>query len=129
MLSLALIPGLMCDHNVWDPLLPALSGQVSCHIADNGNADSLMIMAQQILDTGNAGYLDENQGELDFYRRDEVRLWQELSAVKATPGNIDCTPRSTIGPMMIINSSGKTKTTSGNSIFTGSCAANSSAFN
>ena len=41
-------------------------------------------LAQQILDTGNAGYLDENQGELDFYRRDEVRLWQELSAVKAT---------------------------------------------
>ena len=48
--SLALIPGLMCDHSVWDRLLPALSSQANCHIADHGNANSLTVMAQQILD-------------------------------------------------------------------------------
>ena len=40
-------------------------------------------LAQQILDDGNAGQLDETHGNLDFYRRDEQRLWQELGAFRA----------------------------------------------
>ena len=36
-------------------------------------------LAQQILDDGNAGKLDTVHDERDFYRRDEQRLWQELS--------------------------------------------------
>lgn len=40
-------------------------------------------LAQQILDLGNVGQLDAAQGYLSFYRRDEQRLWQELSALQA----------------------------------------------
>jgi len=40
-------------------------------------------LAQQILDYGNAGRLDADRDDLDFYRRDEQRLWQELSAFRA----------------------------------------------
>lgn len=40
-------------------------------------------LAQQILDAGNAGQLGEDHQELDFYRRDEARLWQEVSALQA----------------------------------------------
>lgn len=54
-------------------LLP--DAEVSARVAND--------LAQQILDFGNAGLLDEHQGSLDFYRRDEQRLWQELSAFRA----------------------------------------------
>ena len=54
--SLILIPGLMCDHAVWTPLLPALSAHAACHIADHGNANSLTVMAQQILDQAPARF-------------------------------------------------------------------------
>ena len=54
--SMILIPGLMCDHSVWGPLLPALSSQVTCQIADHGNANSLTFMAQQILDQAPARF-------------------------------------------------------------------------
>lgn len=40
-------------------------------------------LAQQILDFGNTGHFDENQRLLDFYRRDEARLWEEMSALSA----------------------------------------------
>ncbi len=39
-------------------------------------------VAQQILDEGNAGELNATHGDLEFYRRDERRLWQELSALR-----------------------------------------------
>lgn len=39
-------------------------------------------VAQQILDDGNARALDTGHEDLEFYRRDELRLWQELSALK-----------------------------------------------
>ena len=54
--SMILIPGLMCDHSVWGPLLPALSSQATCQIADHGNANSLTVMAQQILDQAPARF-------------------------------------------------------------------------
>ena len=40
-------------------------------------------LAQQILDAGNTGQLGEQQGELEFYRREEQRLWQEVGALRA----------------------------------------------
>jgi pimeloyl-ACP methyl ester carboxylesterase len=52
--TLVLIPGLMCDAAVWEPVLPALQ-QVpglrlgAIHIADHGTAGSLSAMATQIL--------------------------------------------------------------------------------
>ena len=48
---LLLVPGLMCDHTVWEPLLPALTAGRACTVVDHGMADSLPRMAQQLLDT------------------------------------------------------------------------------
>ena len=48
-LPLVLVPGLMCDHTVWDPLLPQLSAMHACTVVDHGQADSLALMATQIL--------------------------------------------------------------------------------
>ena len=56
MSPLILIPGLMCDHAVWDPLLSALSKDATCQIADHGNANSITVMAQQILDQAPARF-------------------------------------------------------------------------
>ena len=47
---LLLVPGLMCDHAVWEPLLPALSTGRTCTVVDHGMADSLPRMARQLLD-------------------------------------------------------------------------------
>ncbi len=49
--------------------------EVSARIAND--------LAQQILDAGNAGQLSERNGEMEFYRREEQRLWQETGALKA----------------------------------------------
>ncbi len=48
---LILIPGLMCDHSVWSPLLPFLNKELEIHTADHGDSDSLTDMAQRILNT------------------------------------------------------------------------------
>lgn len=49
---LLLVPGLMCDATVWQPLLPALqAGGLDCRVVDHGDADRLPQMAQQLLDT------------------------------------------------------------------------------
>ena len=48
---LLLVPGLMCDHAVWEPLLPLLSMQRACTVVDHGSADSLEQMARQMLDS------------------------------------------------------------------------------
>jgi len=48
---LLLVPRLMCDHTVWEPLLPALTAGRACTVVDHGMADSLPRMAQQLLDT------------------------------------------------------------------------------
>ena len=47
---LILVPGLMCDDTSWGPVLPALSARMPCQVVSHGNADSLVAMAQQILD-------------------------------------------------------------------------------
>jgi len=41
----------MCDHAVWDPVLPWVEGLRQCIVAEHGNANTLLQMAQQILDT------------------------------------------------------------------------------
>ena len=48
-MDLFLIPGLMCDHSVWQPLLPALSPLAQCHVVDHGDADDLGAMARRVL--------------------------------------------------------------------------------
>ena len=50
-IPLILVPGLMCDGIVWEPIFPTLAGHAICQIADHGDANSLTLMAQQILDT------------------------------------------------------------------------------
>ena len=48
--QLVLIPGLMCDDAVWTPLLPWLNEVASTHLIDHGQANSLTVMAEQVLD-------------------------------------------------------------------------------
>ncbi len=48
-LPLLLVPGLMCDHTVWDPLIPQLTALYPCQVVDHGEADSLTQMASQLL--------------------------------------------------------------------------------
>ncbi len=47
---LVLVPGLMCDAAVWTPLQGALAACALCQTADHGDADSITLMAQQVLD-------------------------------------------------------------------------------
>lgn len=46
---LLLVPGLMCDHTVWEPLLPMLSQHAQAHIVEHGDANSLTRMAERLL--------------------------------------------------------------------------------
>jgi len=69
---LILIPGLMCDHSVWSPLLPLLPHQ-QVHIADHGDSDSLIAMAQRLLNTAAplfdmAGHSMGGRVALEVYR-------------------------------------------------------------
>lgn len=45
-------------------------------------------LALQVLDLGQAGDLDSNHDALDFYRNEEQRLWQEVSALRAELGAV-----------------------------------------
>lgn len=47
--ELVLVPGLMCDHAVWEPLLPWLEPMATCHVVDHGDADDLHDMARRLL--------------------------------------------------------------------------------
>lgn len=49
-LPLLLVPGLMCDHTVWDPVIPALSASRTCSVVDHRNTNTLGQMAAQLLD-------------------------------------------------------------------------------
>ena len=49
--TLILVPGLMCDATSWGPVAPSLSAHLPCHVVSHGEADSLVAMAQHILDT------------------------------------------------------------------------------
>jgi pimeloyl-ACP methyl ester carboxylesterase len=47
--SLILVPGLMCDATVWRNQIAALGSRHNIQVAEHGQADSLAVMAQQIL--------------------------------------------------------------------------------
>ncbi len=50
--TLILVPGLMCDHTVWEPVLPYLQAArpgLACTAADHGTSDTLGAMADRIL--------------------------------------------------------------------------------
>jgi pimeloyl-ACP methyl ester carboxylesterase len=49
LIPLVLIPGLMCDGAVWEPMFPMLSPYASCQLIDHGQASSITLMAQQTL--------------------------------------------------------------------------------
>ena len=51
------------------------NAEISARIAND--------LAQQILDQGQAGQIDPDHAALVFYRREEQRLWQEVSALQA----------------------------------------------
>ena len=44
-----LLPGLMCDHTFWQPLLAALPQSLPGQVIDYGDADTIMGMAQAVL--------------------------------------------------------------------------------
>lgn len=46
--TMMLLPGLLCDAEVWQPQIDALEG-VRCMVPDWGHADSLVTMARQVL--------------------------------------------------------------------------------
>lgn len=46
---LILVPGLMCDRAVWDPLMPWLQAQRACVVVDHGDSDDLQDMARRLL--------------------------------------------------------------------------------
>ena len=48
-LPLLLVPGLMCDHAVWAPVLPWVQADRSCTVVDHAQSDSLPEMARQLL--------------------------------------------------------------------------------
>ena len=72
---------------------PEVSGIVVTVLWPNAETSARIAndLAQQILEAGNAGQLDEHQAELDFYRREEQRLWQEVAALTA---ELDAVPPS-----------------------------------
>lgn len=49
MQTLVLLPGLMCDAEVWSPLFPWLPADVTPWVADHGSAQDLQHMARQVL--------------------------------------------------------------------------------
>jgi pimeloyl-ACP methyl ester carboxylesterase len=54
---LVLLPGLMCDAEVWAPQIEALAGRVDCTVPDYGTLDSLGAMAEHVLATAPPGRL------------------------------------------------------------------------
>lgn len=47
---LLLVPGLMCNEVVWQPVMPALQALWVCQVVDPGAVDSLPAMAARLLD-------------------------------------------------------------------------------
>jgi pimeloyl-ACP methyl ester carboxylesterase len=47
--DLLLLPGLVCDRAVWEPVLPALGRRATCHIPSYGTIDSIPGMAAHVL--------------------------------------------------------------------------------
>ncbi|MEY4284565.1 MAG: hypothetical protein RL111_1240 [Pseudomonadota bacterium] len=55
--TLVLLPGLMCDHSVWEPVMHLLPPHVQARVADYGPCDSLTTMAERTL-AAHEGALD-----------------------------------------------------------------------
>ena len=53
---LVLVPGLMCDAAVWEPVMPALAEGRRCSVVDHGDARSLAAMATRLLDSAPARF-------------------------------------------------------------------------
>lgn len=53
---LLLVPGLMCDAAVWQPVMPALGSARECRVVDHGEADTVALMARQLLDVAPARF-------------------------------------------------------------------------
>jgi len=49
MTPLLLLPGLVCDRALWEPLLPVLCQVADCRIADYGELASIPAMAERVL--------------------------------------------------------------------------------
>ena len=66
-------------------LAPEISGIVVSVVWPNAETSARIAndLALQILDAASAGQLDEQHDELNFYRREELRLWQEVGALNA----------------------------------------------
>jgi pimeloyl-ACP methyl ester carboxylesterase len=47
--ALLLVPGLMCDHTVWEPVMPALEARLRCTVVALADVDDLAQMAQALL--------------------------------------------------------------------------------
>ena len=66
-------------------LAPEVSGIVVSVLWPDAETSARLAndLVQQILDAGTAGRLDPQAAELDFLRREELRLWQEVAALQA----------------------------------------------
>ncbi|MCP5280719.1 MAG: alpha/beta hydrolase [Rhodoferax sp.] len=47
--ALLLVPGLMCDHTVWEPVMPALEARLRCTVVALADVDDLARMAHALL--------------------------------------------------------------------------------
>jgi pimeloyl-ACP methyl ester carboxylesterase len=54
--ALVLVPGLLCDAAVWTPQLPTLQARTTVQIAEAGLRDSLVSMAEAIIDNAPARF-------------------------------------------------------------------------
>lgn len=48
-MNLLLLPGLLCDHAVWSPVLPHVERAATCAVADYADETSLVAMAGRVL--------------------------------------------------------------------------------
>ena len=47
--TLLLVPGLMCNEAVWNPVMPHITDIARCQVVDHGSVNSLPRMAEQLL--------------------------------------------------------------------------------
>jgi pimeloyl-ACP methyl ester carboxylesterase len=77
--ALLLVPGLMCNEVVWNPLMQGLSATHDCTVIDHGRADSLSVMAKNILRQAPerfaiAGHSMGGRVALEVYRQEPERV-------------------------------------------------------
>ena len=77
--QLILLPGLMCNEDVWTPVWEDLSHTHDCVVIDHGRADSLTVMAKNILrqapeEFALAGHSMGGRVALEVYRQAPERV-------------------------------------------------------